>query len=171
MNLIHVIVSLTSLNEELRRLMEPRTASAQRRLSVIQQLSQMGIPVGVNTAPIIPGLNDHEIPELIKQASLNGACWAGYTVVRLNGSVGEIFSEWIHKSIPNKAEKVLNQIKEMHGGRINDSDFGRRMTGEAIFAEHIKQLHKLSKTKYMAGRSFPPYNYDLFIKGGQLRFF
>ena len=171
LKLIHVIVSLTSLNEDLRRLLEPRTASGKRRLTVINQLAELGIPVGVNTAPIIPGLNDHEIPELIKQSALNGACWAGYTVVRLNGSVGEIFSEWIHKSIPNKAEKVLNQIKEMHGGSINDSDFGRRMVGEGIMAEHIKQLHKLSKIKYMTGRSFPRYNYDAFMRGGQLGLF
>lgn len=171
LKLIHVIISLTTLDEELRRILEPRTVSGIKRLEVVKKLSEIGIPVGVNTAPIIPGLNDHEIPNLIKQAAKNGACWAGYTVVRLNGSVAGIFEDWIYKTLPNKAEKVLNQIREMHGGTLNDSDFGRRMVGEGKFSEHIRLLHRLARNKYLAGRKFPEYNFGVFIRNGQLGLF
>jgi len=151
--------------------MEPRTASGDKRLAIIKNLTENNIPVGINTAPIIPSLNDHEIPEMIKRAAENGACTAGYTMVRHNGSIGQIFTDWIFKYYPNKADKVLNQIKETHGGSLNDSQFGRRMKGEGKYSEHIKQLHKISCKKYLAGRRFPPYNYDDFVRNGQLGLF
>ncbi len=171
LNLIHVIISLTTLNEELRRNMEPRTVSGEKRLAIIKKLSEQNIPVGINTAPIIPGLNDHEIPELIKRSSENGACMAGYSMVRLNGSLDKIFTDWIFKYYPNKAEKVLNQIKETLGGSLNDSQFGRRMRGSGAYAEHIKQLHKISCQKYFKTKGFPPFDYSAFIRNGQLVFF
>ncbi len=169
--LISVIISLTTLNEELRRALEPRTVSGLKRLEIVKFLNENGIPTGVNTAPIIPGLNDHEIQELIKQAAANGACWAGYTTVRLNGSVGKIFEDWIYKTFPNKAEKVLKQIKEMHGGTLNDSTFGRRITGEGHYAEHIKQLHQLARKKYMPDRQFPELEISKFKRHGQINLF
>ncbi|MBC8110427.1 MAG: PA0069 family radical SAM protein, partial [Verrucomicrobia bacterium] len=99
-NLTSVFVSLTSLNEELRRALEPRTTTAKQRLKILQELSEAGVPTGVMTAPIIPGLNDHEMPALLKAAKENGAKFAGYTVVRLNGSIQEIFKDWLYKNFP-----------------------------------------------------------------------
>lgn len=153
-DLAHVMVSVTSLKEDLRLKMEPRTATAKNRLNVIKQLSEAGIPVGVMTAPIIPGLNSDEIPAIIEAAAAHGAYCAGYTIVRLNGSIAEIFTDWIYKAFPDRAEKVLNQIKECHGGSLNDSRWGTRMRGEGKIAESIKQLFRMSVKKHMPDRDF-----------------
>ena len=173
LNLLHVNISLTTLNEELRLKLEPRTVAASKRLMVIQKLSDAGISVNVMLAPIIPGLNDHEIPELIKQAAAHGASSAAYNIVRLNGSIGEIFRDWVHKNYPDRADKVLNQIAACHGGQINDSTFGRRMTGEGQWAQAIHNLFRVTKEKYMKGRHMKPYNYNLFCTkaGKQLGLF
>jgi DNA repair photolyase len=142
--------------------MEPRTATSINRLKVVETLNATGIPCGVMTAPIIPGLNSHEIPSLIEKAAQAGAVGAGYTMVRLNGAVGAIFTDWIKKTFPDKAEKVLHQIADVHGGQLNDSRFGVRMRGEGKIAESIKQLFKSSVKRHLAGRSFPEYDYSLF---------
>jgi DNA repair photolyase len=170
-NLARVIVSITSLNEELRRALEPRTVSGAKRLQIVKELSEKGIPVGVMTAPIIPGLNDHEIPKIIKESAQNGALSVGYTVVRLNGSLKAIFTEWIERSFPNKAEKVLAQIAEMHGGKTSDSRVGIRMRGEGKYAEHIKQLHVISKQKYLGDRKMPALDFSQFRNSDQLTLF
>jgi DNA repair photolyase len=170
-NLVHVYISITTLDEELRRVMEPRTASALKRLKTVEELSKAGVPVGVMNAPIIPGLNHHEIPNVLKAAADHGALSAGMTIVRLNGSVGKIFEDWLKKNFPDRYEKVLHQISEMHGGQINDSKFGRRMTGEGNFAEVIHQLFRSSKKKYFAGSSMPPMDLTKFRKGGTLSLF
>ena len=169
--LIKVIISITSLKEELRRNLEPRTVSGQKRLQVLQKLSSADIPCGVNIAPIIPGLNDNEIPAIAKASAESGAGWISFTVVRLNGSIGQLFEDWIFKTYPNKAEKVLNQIKEMHDGKLNDSDFGRRMRGEGKFAGHIKQLFEISKNKYFSDKVVPEFDFRAFQKQGQLKLF
>src|ERR1700744_792374 len=130
LNLIHVNVSITSLNEQLRQKLEPRTVTATGRLAVIQKLSEIGVPVRVMAAPIIPGLNSNEVPDIIKAAADRGARAAGFTIVRLNGAISEIFTDWIYKAFPDRAEKVLNLIKNCHEGKLNDSEFGRRMSGE-----------------------------------------
>ncbi|QMU28919.1 PA0069 family radical SAM protein [Adhaeribacter radiodurans] len=173
LNLLHVNISLTTLNEELRLRLEPRTAAAAKRLSVIKILSSAGISVNVMLAPIIPGLNDHEIPEIMRQAADHGASSAAYNIVRLNGSIGDIFRNWIATNYPDRAEKVLNQIAACHGGKINDSTFGRRMTGEGQWAETIGNLFRVAKQKYMQGRQMKPYNYHLFCTkaGKQLNLF
>ena len=116
MNLVHVMISITSLDENLRSVMEPRTATAINRLKVVDTLSKAGIPVGVMTAPIIPGLNSDEIPELVKAAADHGAITAGYTIVRLNGSVKDIFRDWLFKSFPDAADKIWNHVEACHGG-------------------------------------------------------
>lgn len=162
LNLVHVNISITTLNEQLRQKLEPRTATAAKRLHVVKQLAEANIPVNVMVAPVIPGLNDHEIPEILKQAADQGASSAAYNIVRLNGAIGGIFEDWIHKNFPDRAGKVLKQIKSCHGGNLNDSVFGRRMSGEGKFAEAIATLFRVSKAKYMPGRSMPPYNYHLF---------
>jgi DNA repair photolyase len=170
-NLVHVYISLTTMNEELRRQMEPRTASSTKRLKTIEALAQAGVPVGVMTAPIIPGLNHHEIPTLIKAAADHGAMAAGMTIVRLNGAIGRIFGDWLRKNFPDRFDKVWNQIAAMHGGQVNDSHFGRRMTGEGSFADTIHQLFRASKKKYLAGRQMSPYDLSKFRRGGSLSLF
>lgn len=170
-NLVHVYISITTLDEELRRTMEPRTASAVKRLQTVEALAKAGVPVGVMNAPIIPGLNHHEIPKVLKAAADHGALSAGMTVVRLNGSIGKIFEDWLRKNFPDRFDKVWNQICNLHGGSVNDSEFGRRMTGEGNFAEAIHQLFRTSKKKFFAGRSMPPIDLTKFRKGGNLSLF
>jgi len=166
LDLVHVNISITTLDEKLRQKLEPRTASAAKRLEVVRQLSAAGLPVNVMVAPIIPGLNDSEIPAILKQAAEAGACNAAYTIVRLNGSVGPIFEDWIRQAFPDRAEKVLKQIADCHGGQMNDSRFGTRMRGEGKFAEAIGRLFRMSRQKYMGGRSTRPYDYSHFCQRG-----
>lgn len=162
LSLVHVNVSITSLDEQLRQKLEPRTITATGRLGVIQKLSESGIPVRVMAAPIIPGLNSNEIPNIIKAAADRGALAAGFTIVRLNGSIGEIFIDWVQKAYPDRAEKVLNMIKACHGGTLNDSRFGTRMSGEGNIAQSIHQLFRMSCKRFLAGREMPGYNLSLF---------
>lgn len=169
--LVKVFISITSLDENVRRRMEPRTASASKRLKTIEELSKAGIPVAVMCAPIIPGLTDHETPAILKAAADHGALSAGMTVVRLNGSVGPIFKDWIYKNFPDRAHKVIDQISSMHGGQLNDSQFGRRMRGEGKVAEMINLLFAASKRKYFAGKAMPEFDLSKFRKGGNLNLF
>ncbi|MFN8144180.1 MAG: PA0069 family radical SAM protein [Bacteroidia bacterium] len=162
MNLVHVAVSITSLDESLRLQLEPRTATAANRLKVIETLSKNDIPTMVMVAPIIPGLNSHEIPAIVEAAANAGARNAGMTIVRLNDAVAEIFTNWIHQAFPDKAEKVLHQIAECHGGKLSDSRFGTRMKGEGKIAESIRQLLHQSVNRFMTDRKIPPYNKSLF---------
>ncbi|MBK5279987.1 MAG: PA0069 family radical SAM protein [Bacteroidia bacterium] len=170
-NLVHVYISITTLDENLRRIMEPRTASGIKRLKTVEELSKAGIPVGVMNAPIIPGLNHHEIPTILKAASEHGALNVGMTVVRLNGSVGKIFEDWLRKNFPDRYEKVWNQISSLHAGTLNDSKFGRRMSGEGNVADAIHQLYRASKKKYFIGKQMPEYDLTRFRKGGNLSLF
>jgi DNA repair photolyase len=173
MNLVHVNVSITSLDEQLRQKLEPRTVTATGRLAVVQKLSEKGIPVRVMAAPIIPGLNSNEVPNIIKAAADRGALAAGFTIVRLNGSIAELFSDWIYKAFPNRAEKVLNMIRSCHDGNLNDSDFGRRMSGEGKVAESIHQMFRMACNRFLDGREMPEYDYSLFVprKGKQTSMF
>ena len=170
-NLVHVYISITTLNEELRRAMEPRTASGIKRLKTVEELAKANIPVGIMNAPIIPGLNHHEIPAILKAAADHGARNAGMTIVRLNGAIGKIFEDWLQKNFPDRFEKVWNQICSMHGGNVNDSQFGRRMRGDGNIADVIHQLFRTSKKKYFADKSMPAYDLTKFRKGGNLSLF
>ena len=170
-NLVHVYISITTLDEELRRAMEPRTASALKRLKTVEALAKANIPVGIMNAPIIPGLNQHEIPLVLKAAAEHGALNAGMTIVRLNGSIGKIFEDWLRKNFPDRFEKVWKQICAVHGGNVNDSQFGRRMRGEGQEADAIHQLFRASKKKYFAGKTMPVYDLTKFRKGGSLSLF
>jgi len=170
-HLVHVMISITTLNEDLRRAMEPRTASGLKRLKVVEQLAKANIPVGIMNAPLIPGLNHHEIPQILKAAADHGALTAGMTVVRLNGSIGKLFEDWLRKNFPDRFEKVWNQISSLHGGNVNDSQFGRRMSGSGNIADVIHQLFRTSKKKYFADREMPPYDLTKFRRGGTLSLF
>jgi len=168
MNLVHVNLSITTLDEQLRQKLEPRTVTASGRLSVIEKLSQKGIPVRVMAAPIIPGLNSNEVSDIVEAASNRGALAAGFTMVRLNGSVAELFTDWIIKAFPNKADKVLNMIRSCHDGNLNDSEFGRRLSGDGKIAESIHQVFNMACKKFLADKQMPTYNYGLFVpKGGR----
>jgi DNA repair photolyase len=168
LKLVHVMVSITSLQEDLRLKMEPRTVTAKNRLKVIEQLNKAGVPTGVMTAPIIPGLNSNEIPQLIEAAANHGAVTAGYTIVRLNGSIKDIFTDWIHKNFPDRADKVLHQIAEIHGGAVNDSRYGKRMRGEGEIANAIKQLFQMAVKKHLSGRERFEYDLTAFRRPGEI---
>ena len=171
--LVHVMVSVTSLREDLRLLLEPRTATARKRLEVIEALSKHGVPVGAMVAPVIPGLNSEEIPAIVQKAAEKGALTAGYTIVRLNGEIKNIFHDWLYKNMPHAADKIWNQIKACHNGQVNDSRFGKRMSGDGKEADSIRQLFRMAKKKYLEGRSLPPYDLTVFKRpaaGGQMEF-
>jgi DNA repair photolyase len=172
-NLVRVNLSITSLEEKTRQLLEPRTASIKKRLQTIEKLTEKGIPVNVMMAPIIPSINSHEILPLIKEIADRGACGVGYTVVRLNGAIGEVFSEWIRRAMPDRADKVLHQIAECHNGKLNDSRFGTRMKGEGNIADQVAQQFAIGRKKYLSGRERPVLNCDLHeqYKDGQLKLF
>ena len=171
LNLVHVNISLTSLDETLRRHLEPRTVSSKQRLKVIKELSNNRIAVNVMIAPIIPALNSHEIPEIIEAAANHGAKSAAYTIVRLNGSVAEIFEDWVIKNYPDRAEKVLNQIADCHGGQLNDSRYGKRIRGEGNIALSISRLFQLSRKRYMKGRKMNLLDCSHYSPNGQLNLF
>lgn len=173
-DLVKVSISITTLNEELRRKMEPRTATGRQRLKTVERLSAAGIPVNVMVAPIIPGLNSSEIVEIIRASAEHGATSAAYTMVRLNGPIGPIFEDWIRKAYPDRAVKVLHQIASLHGGKLGDSRFGARMRGEGNIAKAIRDLFKVTCQKYFGDRKSPPFNLEAFErppKHGQLSLF
>lgn len=163
-NLVQVAISLNSLNEDLRRKLEPRTATVAKRLDTIRQLSAADIPVMVMIAPVIPGLNNHEILKIAKAVADAGALNIGYTIVRLNGSIGEIFTDWLHKNYPDRAQKVINQVSDCHGGQLNDSQWGRRMRGEGHFAQQVADMVRIARQQYFSGRQVVPLNYDAFLR-------
>ena len=169
--LVNVMISITTLDESLRSKMEPRTTTSKRRFETIGKLADAGIPTGLMNAPIIPGLNNHEIPEIIKKAAEMGAVSAGYTVIRLNGAVGDLFKDWLIKNYPSRFNKVVKQIERLHGGTINDSVFTRRMSGSGEEASSIRQLFKTAKKKYMPESQFPPLDLTKFRKGGNYKLF
>ncbi len=171
LNLIHVVFSITSQDEALRRILEPRTASAKKKFEAMNQLSEEGIPVGIMNAPIIPSLNHHEIPAILKKAADNGAIFAGYTVVRLNGQIQKIFKDWLIKNFPERADKVWHQIQALHGGKVNDSEFGRRVSGDGETSRVINQLFQTSKRKYFKDVSLNSLDCTKFRRGGNYTLF
>ncbi|WP_182870928.1 PA0069 family radical SAM protein [Stieleria mannarensis] len=173
--LVHVYLSITSLDPELSRDMEPRTSIPSARLRAVRMLSEAGVPVGVMTAPIIPGLNDSEIPQLLEAAKTSGAITAGYTLLRLPLTVEPVFIEWLRRVRPNHAEKVLGRLQQVRGGKLNSSAWGERMVGQGMVAEQIRNLFRVFRHKHGLDRQMPPYNGELFrppaAKSGQLRLF
>jgi len=142
-----VFVSVTTLDSSLTPRLEPRTSLPQHRLAAIRALRQAGIPVGVLMAPVIPGLTDHEMPNVIARAVEAGAQYAGYVTLRLPYAVKDLFEEWITRHFPDRKEKVLNRIRAMRAGKLNDPNFGSRMRGEGIFADQIESLFSVASRK------------------------
>jgi DNA repair photolyase len=162
-----VAVSLTTLDDDLRRIMEPRTSRPARRLAAVERLAASGIPVGVMTAPVIPGLNDHELPALLSVAAEAGASFAAYVPVRLPYAVAPLFEDWLARHFPERKDKVLNRIRAMRGGELNDANFGSRMRGEGLFAQHIAQLFSISCRRAGMGEGrFPKLSTAAFRGGG-----
>lgn len=172
-NLVHVSISVTTLNESLRMLLEPRTPTGAKRIQLVELLSKEGIPVNIMMAPIIPSINDNEIFSIAKSCSAAGAMAFNYTLVRLNGDVSELFRDWLKRNYPEKYDRVLNQIEDCHGGQLNDSRFGTRMRGEGNYADIIRQQVHKSRQKYFQGKSMPVFNNSLYgqLKDPQLRLF
>ncbi len=172
-NLVHVTITVTSLNEAIRRKLEPRTASAKKKLMVMDKLSSAGVPVQLMMGPIVPGLNSYEMFDVVKAASEHGALDAVYTLIRLNGQLGKLFTDWIEKAFPLKAEHVLNLIKQCHKGKLNDSRWRFRMRGDGKIAEMISRQFKLAKAIHLRNRQMPALNLNLHNahKPGQLNLF
>jgi DNA repair photolyase len=137
---VAVTISLTTLDRGLQRVMEPRTSIPTRRLDAIDRLASAGVPVGVNLAPVIPGLTDRELPGLLRSAAVAGASFAGYIMLRLPLGVAPLFESWLEQHRPGAKAKVLSRIREMRGGRLNDARFGSRGSGEGAYAEQMRQL-------------------------------
>ena len=168
-----VMLSITTLDDKLRRLLEPRTSHPEHRLKAIQALSAAGIPVGVMVAPIIPGLNEVEVPAIIKAAVQAGAQRAGYTHLRLPYGVASLFEQWLEQHVPTKKDKILNRVRDMRGGQLNENQFGKRMRGEGIFAEQIASLFKLACRQAGLANPTPALSTDAFRRpmGPQLTLF
>ena len=149
---ISVILSITSLRPEISKLMEPRASVPAARLRAVEELAQAGIPVHVNIAPVVPGLTDQEIPEILKASANAGALSASYTMLRLPYSVKDLFIDWLENNFPERKSKILNSIYDVRGGReagkLYDARFGTRMTGEGAYAENIKSLFQVFRKKY-----------------------
>ncbi len=146
--LVNVYISLTSLDNTLSSRMEPRASNPKSRLQAIRELSNAGVPVGVMTAPIIPGLNDREIPALLQAAGEAGARTAAFVTLRLPLGVADLFQEWLVRHYPDRAEHVLSLIRQCRGGALNDARSFSRMRGEGPIAEQIAQTHKLFRKRF-----------------------
>jgi DNA repair photolyase len=142
-NAVAVNLSVTSLDPNLQRVLEPRTTSPQGRLDAIKQLRAANIPTGVMVAPIIPGLTDHEVPNILDACAKAGARFAGYTIIRLPWAVAPLFEHWLEEHFPDRKGKVLGRIRDMRGSRLNNSQWHTRMTGEGVFADQIASLFRV----------------------------
>jgi DNA repair photolyase len=166
LGLVHVMMSVTSLDPDLIRVMEPRTSTPAMRLQAIEELARHGIPVGINAAPIIPGLTDEEIPAILREGAARGAVSAGYILLRLPGAVEPLFMEWLTRALPDRAGKIINRIKDTRAGEISDSRFGSRMFGEGEISATINTLFRIHADRYGLGKRFENLVTDRFRRDG-----
>ena len=171
-NIVSAMVSITSFNEDLRRIMEPRTTTARQKLKVIEELSKAGVRMGIMMGPMIPGLNEHEMQRIMKAAADNGATFTAYTFIRLNGAIKFLFHDWLYKNFPDRADKVWHLIEQSHDGKVNDTRWGTRMRGEGSIAQMVAQqykkygkLYKMNAEEWSLDRS------KFRVPGGQGRLF
>ncbi|MFN8006594.1 MAG: PA0069 family radical SAM protein [Terriglobia bacterium] len=162
-----VFLSITTLDETLTGSLEPRTSRPQRRLAAIAALSDAGIPVGVMVAPVIPGLNDHEIPHILQEAKRAGAQCARYILLRLPYGVGDLFGEWLARHFPDRKNRVLNRIRSTRAGKLYDSKFKTRMRGEGVFAEQVSKLFAMSCAKVNLNGPTPRLSTQSFRRAGK----
>ncbi len=172
-NLVSVSFSIPTLQEEIRRKMEPRTSSSSNKIKALEILSENKIPTGVMVAPVIPGLTSDESLTILKTVSEAGAQKVGYALVRLNDTVEPVFINWLEAHFPDRAQKVLNLIRSMRGGNLGDKRFHERYRGEGNIAEMIHQTFALGKRKYFSEKEFPQLSTENFTgtKAQQLKLF
>jgi DNA repair photolyase len=161
-NLVRVALSITSLRQELTRVMEPRTSAPQARLAAIKTLSEAGVCTFLMAAPTIPGLNDSEVPEILRLGSEAGAQGAAYVLLRLPTTVREVFFDWLDRQLPNEAEKVKSRVRSTRNGRNNSAEFGERMRGTGLIADQIAQTFKVFAARYGLNKELPPLDYSQF---------
>ncbi len=171
---VGVSISITSLCNQVQRVMEPRTSVPARRLEAVTTLAKAGVPVNVMVAPVVPGLTDHEIPAILKAAQAAGARSAGYITLRLPFAVKELFERWLERHFPDRKDKVLNRVRELRDGKLYDPTFGLRMRGEGVFADQIEALfdttaRKLGLNERLMKRSSAAFRRP--PRGGQLALF
>lgn len=173
LNLVSVSLSIPTINEELRRVLEPRTSSVKNKLQALKTLSENRIPTHVMVAPIIPGLNSSEILAVLKTVSEHGALSFGYTLVALNDEVEPVFRDWLEVHFPDRKEKVLNQIASLHNGSLSEKNIAKRNAGNGNFAQMIHDTFAVGRRKYFNNAKFPKLATDLFdgTKGEQLKLF
>lgn len=171
-NIVRAMANVTTFNEDLRRVMEPRTTTAQQRLKVIEELSAVGVKTGIMMGPMIPGLNDHEMQRIMKEAADRGATFTAYTFIRLNGAIKFLFHDWLYKNFPDRADKIWHLIEQSHDGKVNDSRWGLRMKGEGKVAEMIAQQYKKYGKLYRMNEGETGLDTSKFrIPGGQGKLF
>lgn len=172
-NLISVGLSIPTMNEEIRRKMEPRTSTTKNKLKAIETLAENNIPVIAMVAPVIPGLTSDETLPILKTISDVGAQNFGYTLVRLNDTVEPVFVNWIETQFPDRAQKVLNLIRSMRGGNLGEKRYHERYKGEGNIAEMIHKTFAIGRRKYFAENTFPIMNFENFTgtKEQQLKLF
>lgn len=172
-NCVSTTISVTSLDNKITEVMEPRTSRPYRRLKAIEKLANAGIPVGVNVAPIIPGLTDHECADILKSAADAGATRASFIIVRLPFKVKDLFEEWLQQNFPDRKDKVLNKIKDIRGGKLYEAEFGKRMRGDGKFAEQIRDLFKVQTKRLGLNNDHVKLTTEYFISssGKQLQLF
>ncbi len=174
-NLISVAISITSLDQSLTKILEPRSSAPLARLRAVQELSQAGVPVIVMTAPIIPGLNDDEMPAILAAAAEHGARTAYYTMLRLPLTVRPIFLDWVERFVPNKKQRIENAIRSVRDGELNSAQFGQRMRGTGVMADQLAALFKILRKKHGLDQPSPKLDRSQFMppanKHGQLRLF
>ncbi len=162
----HVSVSVTTLRNDLQRVMEPRTSVPARRLAAIRALAGAGVPVGVFVAPVIPGLTDEEIPAIIAAAADAGARYACFLLLRLPEGVAEHFVQWLDLALPERKDRILARIRDVRGGKLNQGGFHRRFRGQGVYAEHIRVLFRTSVRRAGLDLAPPPLSTAAFRPGG-----
>lgn len=165
---VAVALSVTTLRNDLQRIMEPRTSIPARRLAAIEALAKAGIPVGVNLAPVIPGLTDEEVPAIVQASADAGASVAGYIMLRLPHGVAGLFEEWLTQHFPDRKEKVLNRLRSLHGGVVYDGTYGRRSRGGGPYAEQVRTLFEVARRRAGLDADPPPLNGNAFRVPGSV---